>query len=250
MISYRTLLIKILSLAGVKFKFRNVYGAYMVFYKGFGAEYFMQKGEKGTLSFIRDNLGEGQVFVDVGAYVGFFSIFASKIVGKNGKVLAFEPNPQAHKILLENIKINRCDNISAFNIALGSREGFAFLDIPKGKSKSEATVLNVEKGVKVAVKPLDNILKGIDIKRVDMVKIDVEGWENEVLKGMKETLMKYRPILIVEKGPLFLLGYDYLMNLGYRPFRFKVNKNFPSQIVEVKDYDEVPLYDNIIFLPR
>ncbi|MEO0169245.1 MAG: FkbM family methyltransferase, partial [candidate division WOR-3 bacterium] len=100
MISYRTLIIKTLSLMGVKFKFKNVYGARMVFYRGFGAEYFMKNGELGTLTFIRDNLKEGQVFVDVGAYVGFFSIFASKIVGKNGKVLAFEPNPQAHKILL------------------------------------------------------------------------------------------------------------------------------------------------------
>ncbi len=235
---------------GVKFKFKNVYGARMVFYRGFGAEYFMKNGELGTLTFIRDNLKEGQVFVDVGAYVGFFSIFASKIVGKNGKVLAFEPNPQAHKILLENIKLNRCDNISVFNIALGSVEGFSFLHIPKGRSKSEATVLNVEKGVKVAVKPLDSILKGIDIKGVDMVKIDVEGWENEVLKGMKETLRGYRPILIVEKGPLFIIGYDYLISLGYRPFKFSINKNFPSQIVEIKNYEEVPLYDNIIFLPR
>lgn len=235
---------------GVKFKFKNSYGSYMFFYKGFGAEYFMKRGEMGTLSFIRDNLKEGQVFVDVGAYVGFFSIFASKVVGENGRVLAFEPNPQAYKILLENIKLNRCDNISVFNIAIGGVEGFSYIDIPKGRSKSEATLLNIKKGIKVAVKTLDDILEGIDIKRVDMVKIDVEGWENEVLKGMKRTLKTYKPILIVEKGPLFLLGYNYLISIGYRPFRFNINKNFPSQIVEVKDYDEVPLYDNIIFLPR
>jgi len=163
---------KIISLLGIRVTYRNIYGARMVLYKDYGAIYVWGKGERGTLDFIAKNLKDGDVFVDVGAYVGFFTIFASKIVGERGKILAFEPNPTAYSILLENLKLNGCKNVKAFNFALGSKEGWGFLKV-KGISSDTATFLYGKGDLKVRIRKLDEVLKEEGIIRVDMVKIDV-----------------------------------------------------------------------------
>jgi len=71
------------------------------------------------------------------------------------------------------------------------------------------------KRFRVRIRRLDDVLSDLRIGKVRMVKIDVEGWENEVLKGMVETIERSSPILIVEKGPLFLGGYLYRFK-GYQ----------------------------------
>jgi len=214
-----------------------------------GKEYFVGFGELGTLSILDRFLNEGDVFVDVGAYVGFFSLYASYKVGNSGEVISFEPNPESYKVLMENLKINGINNVRAFNFALGSKEYFAELTMPYGKTPSESTLMD-EKGkkFKVRVVRFDDIIDKLGIEKVSMIKIDVEGWENEVLGGMTETIKRFKPILLVEKSPLFLLGYNYLISLGYKPLVLEKTKSRPSSLVEVSNYDDVPLYDNILFV--
>lgn len=247
--AHRRFLLKVLGYLNLPLYFRNAYGARMVVEREVGGEYFVSRGEVGTLRVLDEFLKEGDIFVDVGAYVGFFSIYASKRVGRKGKVLAFEPNPPAYRILLKNLTLNDVPNVIAFNVALGSREEYRHIRTPKGRPPSETTLLSGEEGgFRVRVRRLDDVLDELGIDRVRMVKIDVEGWENEVLKGMERTLERSHPILIVEKGPLFLGGYLHLLEKGYRPFVLRDTKRQPSDMVPVEDYDSVPLYDNIIFI--
>lgn len=77
--------------------------------------------EDETSDILIDNLKKDDTFIDVGANNGYFSLLASTLVGKKGRVFAFEPNPRAINKLKKSIKLNKFKNIKAFNIALGSR---------------------------------------------------------------------------------------------------------------------------------
>ncbi len=249
----RRVLLSALRYLKIPMTFRNVYGAKMMVMEGIGEEYFLSREEVGTLGVLNRFLGRGDVFVDVGAYVGFFSMYASRIVGEEGKVLAFEPNPLAYRVLLKNLKMNSIKNVIALNVALGSREEYRYLSMNDNRPASETTLMDTGrngKRVRVRVRRLDDVLNDLGIGNVRMVKIDVEGWENEVLKGTVRTIERSRPILVIEKGPLFLGGYMYLLERGYSPFVLKGTKRRVSEMVPVEEYDNVPLYDNIIFLPE
>lgn len=249
----RKMLLKVLGYLKVPLTFENVYGAKMIVEKGVGGEYFVSDDEVGMLGVLDEFLGEGDVFVDVGAYVGFLSMYASWRVGERGKVLAFEPNPLAYRVLLKNLRMNAIKNVIAMDVALGSREEYRYLSMYDNRPASETTLMDTGqsgKRFRVRIRRLDDVLSDLRIGKVRMVKIDVEGWENEVLKGMVETIERSSPILIVEKGPLFLGGYLYLLDRGYRPFVLKGTKRRVSEMVPVEEYDSVPLYDNIIFLPE
>ncbi len=249
----RRVLLNALRYLKIPMTFKNVYGAKMVVMEGIGEEYFLSREEVGTLSVLNRFLGRGDVFVDVGAYVGFFSMYAAIKVGREGKVLAFEPNPLAYRVLLRNLKMNSVKNVIALNVALGSREEYRYLSMYDNRPVSETTLIETNRSGKrfrVRVRRLDDVLNDLGIENVRMVKIDVEGWENEVLKGMAKTIERSRSILVIEKGPLFLGGYMYLLEMGYRPFVLKGTKRRVSEMEPVKEYDNVPLYDNIIFLPK
>ncbi len=240
---------KFLKLAGISVVYKNIYGARMLLRGDIGKEYFVGFGELGTLSILDRFLREGDVFVDVGAYVGFFSLYASYKVGNSGEVICFEPNPESYKVLMENLKINGINNVRAFNFALGSKECFLELTMPHGKTPSESTLMEEEgKKFKVKVVRFDDIINELGIERVSMIKIDVEGWENEVIGGMIKTIEKFKPIILVEKNPLLLLGYNYLIDIGYKPLILEGTKSHPSDLKVVSNYDDVPLYDNILFV--
>ncbi len=246
----KRLLFELLRLGNLEIKYRNVYGGRMVLRGDIGREYFLGVGEMGTLKILEDFLKDGDFFIDIGAYVGFFSIFASKLVGEAGKVFAFEPNPLSFDVLRKNLKLNGCKNAEAFNIAIGGDDNLAILVQPKNKTPSETSFMESRgRKFRVRVRRLDDVIPKDTFKLVRMVKIDVEGWENEVLKGMRESLKMHRPIMVVENGPMFILGYEYLKSLGYTPYILEMTKRVPSKMVKVKEYEDIPLYDNVIFLP-
>jgi len=144
---------------------------------------------------------EGMTVVDAGAFIGYYTLLASKRVGSSGKVLAFEPDPVNFKILSENVQINGIRNVLLFNKALGAEFGKLRFDVYSydyfGRSKTG--------NVYVDVIPLDFIEKD-----VDLVKIDVIGAELEVLRGMEDMLSEGKVKVICEVYPdeLKMLGYS------------------------------------------
>ncbi len=89
--------------------------------------------EPGIEKVLRENLSEGDTFVDIGAYIGYYSIVARNIVGESGKVIAFEPNPESYRMLKKNIELNKYENCIPENIAITDKEGSVRLFISPGE---------------------------------------------------------------------------------------------------------------------
>jgi len=131
---------------------------------------------------------KGDIVVDVGASIGLYTLLAAKLVGSDGFVYAFEPDPVRFSKLLENVKLNNFKNVKAFDIALSNRKDYI-----------KITYHHPRKGfVKGVVKALP-----LDIFKIepDVIKIDVDGAEVEILEGMRETIENYRPTIICEIHP-------------------------------------------------
>lgn len=144
-------------------------------------------------------IGEGDVFVDIGAHVGKYTIQASR---KAARVIAIEAYPENYRTLLRNIKINDVDNVEAVNkAAWHRRETLTFYvgDVSgHGSLKEGLSDRRYKDTIQVQAEATDTILRSLNVPRVDWLKIDVEGAEHEVLRGLKETLEAHRARIIVE----------------------------------------------------
>ncbi len=147
-------------------------------------------------------LKESDVFVDVGAHIGKYSLPAARIVGDYGIVIAIEPSPDTFRALLDGIRRNGLTNIIALNVAAWDRDAVLKLFIKEARGQS--TVLDNVGNIRtvkienVLARRLDDIVKGLNLEKVNYVKIDVEGAEVNVLKGFMEGLIKYKPKVVIE----------------------------------------------------
>lgn len=142
-------------------------------------------------------LRPGMTVVDAGANIGAHTVYFAKIVGPLGQVLAFEPQRILFQMLCGNIALNRYDNVVAVNVALGSELGAAVvpkIDYEKGGNFGGMSLGEGKGGEEVPVKTLDSY----DLPSCHLIKIDVEGMEQAVLKGAEVLLQKHRPLLYVE----------------------------------------------------
>lgn len=137
-----------------------------------------------------EELKEGNNFFDVGANVGYYSVLASKKVGASGKVFSFEPDKENLALLHENVMLNELNNIKVFDLALGITEGLIdFKSSKNHKGISAVTVSEEERGdYKVNITTLDSFVLQNSITNIDFIKIDVEGYEMNVLNGGKNVL--------------------------------------------------------------
>jgi FkbM family methyltransferase len=127
--------------------------------------------------------------VDIGANIGAYTILAAEKVGKDGKVIAIEPEPKNYNQLLANIKLNNFKNVVPKNIALTDHEGFEKLSLSPYPGKHTILFKEDKVGsIEVPVKTLDNLLEELNLKKIDIVKIDTEGAEIPILKGSEKTL--------------------------------------------------------------
>jgi FkbM family methyltransferase len=172
--------------------------------------------ERRASEFLLNLFKPQQVFVDVGANVGGYSVRAG---AKGMKVFAFEPNPDIFRLMKRNAEINHV-SLDAFQCALGSSNGQARL-LVNGATSS----ISSEEGITVEMRTLDSFT----LPAVDLVKIDVESYELEVLQGARRTLEEHHPALMVEmhdwagaKKEAALFGL--LNELGYR---FEYLDKFP-----------------------
>jgi FkbM family methyltransferase len=220
--------------------------------------YYTGTYEKGTLHVIGLLLQPGSVFIDAGANIGLMSLYAASKVGKQGKVFAFEPFPKIYDRLLANIKLNEFNQIQSFPVALGSKAGEGLL-YPNTKYNPGASSLIQTNaggdGVRVPVDVLDKIVS--DNQLVDVLKIDVEGFELEVLKGAQSLLKRETaPALIVECSAIREnYGYttDELFNFittinRYQIYTLKRGKGSVSALQGVKHAEDLPDHDNLFCL--
>jgi len=148
------------------------------------------------------------VIYDIGAGIGILTMFFAKKAGNDGKVYAFEPHPKNFFEIHNNIKLNNFQNVSIFQLALGNCEMTAEFIVDKfspytGSLNTNIKKQYVEKNItlqkySVNVISLDKTIQKFNLKNPDFIKIDVEGFEFEVLKGMKNTLENNSPDLYIE----------------------------------------------------
>ncbi|VEP16710.1 conserved hypothetical protein [Hyella patelloides LEGE 07179] len=143
----------------------------------------------------------GDTVLDIGANIGMVTLWLSTLVGKNGKVHAFEPNPDLHSILEETLTHNQVSNVCLHPVALGAEQGSLELRIPRVNAGAASLIRNRElidcDVVEVLVRPLSKIVDEEGIKSIGLLKIDVEGFEAEVFKGGQEVLEAIRPKAIL-----------------------------------------------------
>jgi FkbM family methyltransferase len=164
--------------------------------------------EEPEWDWIAAGLKEGDVFVDVGAHHGAFSLRASQAVGPAGQVIAVEPDPGTLARLRENIELNRYANIRVEPVAFGDQAGTMTLYVVSGQavSLSEKTALSLARGgqmqrVEVPIIPMDQALGDLNGARISVIKVDVEGAETIVLRGAANTIKTHRPAVVVETIP-------------------------------------------------
>jgi len=163
--------------------------------------------ENGLSIITRKLLSKGDHFVDVGAHVGYFSILAAQVVGESGHVYSFEPSPLQIAKLKRNVMLNSFSNrVTTFEMAVGEREEESTFYQGPIDHNGLSSLRHIEKYSQkfhVNVAPLDKALN-INQIPVKMVKIDVEGAEFSVLKGMNELIGNWRPFIAMELTERFL----------------------------------------------
>jgi len=152
-------------------------------------------------------LQPGGVAVDVGANVGWHTLLMAKKVGPTGKVLAIEANPSVGQRLAENVVINCLTQVEIIPCALADKPGILqFFGPANGDAESgngfvmpsENVPSSVKDVITVKARTLDSVVVDADVKHVNVIKIDIEGYEWPVLQGATATIKKFRPHIIFE----------------------------------------------------
>jgi FkbM family methyltransferase len=135
-------------------------------------------------------LTPGDTFIDVGSHIGYYSLLARQVVGTTGRVLAFEPNPETFGTLVANGMLNGYGNFYAYNCAMGDRYGSLEFNINVEDEGMSSLVFRSARSsqIKVHVTTLDIVVALSRLQNVRMLKIDVEGFEENVIAGAKQLI--------------------------------------------------------------
>ncbi|PKP24131.1 MAG: hypothetical protein CVU03_13650 [Bacteroidetes bacterium HGW-Bacteroidetes-2] len=211
--------------------------------------------EEGTLWCFKKILKKNYTVIDAGANIGLTAVFAGKLIGKKGKVYAFEPMPDTFDILCFNIKLNKLKNITAINYGLSDFEGKAEIYNNLHINRGAASLYSNKKenGISINITTLDNIVAQYGIANVDFIKIDIEGAEYPMLKGAENFLMgENRPMICLEFSRDVIsnynpeLIYDFLKDTcEYRIFKQLRGKESQTSLIEVKNKMDLPTHDNL-----
>ncbi|WMW58588.1 FkbM family methyltransferase [Agrobacterium pusense] len=211
---------------------------------GVGAGALRDNWEPDETKFVLEHLSPGDCFIDVGANIGWFTVLGAHRVGNTGHVISFEPRPDLFARLRDSVAANglqaRCE---LHNIALGEIEAMMSIAVnPEELNPGHSYLVRDESSSigkllhKVPVKRLDDIVVG---RKVDLIKIDVEGAEALVVAGANELLRRDKPLVVTEFFPRWLrdvsgvdpeLYLSKLRDIGYRIF--ELTSNGPGKLVE------------------
>jgi len=214
--------------------------------------------EKRYVDFFCSKVQKDDVVVDVGAYIGYFSLLASCRVFDKGCVYAFEPVPRNYERLMRNLKVNQAEHVKAYNFGLSDKNETLFINVPI-ENPAEATLYKITATeisqqinrkkfvVEARLKPFDEFYIEEGLKKVNIIKIDVEGAELKVLKGMENTLKSNNIVLFIEIMPSLIKHIEvtvgelitFLNNCGFKniysvksDFEIDINPNNVKKVVE------------------
>lgn len=171
----------------------------------------------------------GMNVMDVGTNIGLTALMFAKLVGDEGKVFGFEPDPLNHSKAAKNISLNKFKTLQLFNIGLGDTEGQATIYNVNQGNRGMLRILNKPEASEMFDKTtinlttIDRFMCKQQLNGIDLVKIDVEGFELNVLKGASGLLSTRHPVLFIELDDNNLMEQNasalellrYLWSFGY-----------------------------------
>lgn len=202
---------------------------------------------------IMKEVSPGDVVFDIGANVGYYAVPFALSIGPNGRLFAFEPNPRIAERLSAHLELNGLMNVTVVPTALGSQNTEMELFVPPNDDPGSATLIQdwrketaVEKH-KVSVIRLDDYVVDQDIDRVDLIKLDVEGFELDVLSGAEHILRHHRPRVMVEAWGDSLAGSNrtiddlmcHIKSFKYDLYKTVIGTDRLVQIVPGISYGEL-----------
>ncbi len=184
------------------------------------------------------------VVFDIGANTGVMSLIISACLPPEGTLYSFEPVPNIYENLIKNIEFNKIKNCIPFQVAMGNTSKKQRIYIPNVTSIPTSASMNRDfyqdnHEIEVKQVSMDDFVKEQNISRVDLVKIDVESYEFDVLRGMENIVRKYKPIIICEifnfsqnkeSIGLFMGGLDYNI--------FSIRSEGLLKIENLKDFNK------------
>lgn len=218
--------------------------------------YYLGFYETGALNVFKEILKQGDTFIDVGANIGLMSFYASTIVGDKGKVISFEPTRIFFEDLTNGIIKNNFKNIVSLKKGLG-REAGSFPIYFNSVCPSLIKVSENDAYEVIEIETLDDIIKKHDISNVRLIKIDVEGFELEVVKGGVDFFTAVNaPIICIE----YVKDQQIITDNGenalhwikkinkYRFFQLEKSSDTISKLIEVFDFTKLHPNDNVFCL--
>lgn len=240
-----------------KVKYKTLWGDKMSFYlPEAGAIYYYGFFEANLSNFFINFFKEGDVFFDVGAHVGYYTMLATSLVGQDGHVCSFEPTPRTFESLKENIKNKK--NVEAYNVAILDKDSeIEFFDYgPKYsafnsfKKRTSDEIFFKDRATKIRVKTisLDSFCKDKNMSPT-IIKIDAEGSEHLILKEMNYVLDNLYPLVTIEVSggeewkDNCVQSIDILVKKGYLCFEISLDGYLKTHIPK-----SVYSYDNLLFV--
>lgn len=230
------------------------------------SQYENNEYESFSSEIINNYLKDESTFVDVGAHYGYYSILASK-AKKNVEIISIEPVEENFQILRKNLKLNNIINNHAYNVALSDKNSVKKFNVTEASDSSgfyDHSLTKSKKKIDIETRTLDSLLLN---RKIDFIKIDVEGHEVPVLSGMKATIINNKNLkMLIEFNPkaqenaglkpddliniIEKLGFEvYLLDeMGHRYYRLTKNKYRWNEIVEINNYEAY--YSNLFCIKK
>jgi FkbM family methyltransferase len=183
---------------------------------------------------------EGDV-IDVGAHIGFVSLLMAKRYPER-IIHAFEASPLTHSSFVGNLELNGIDNVHAYNVAISDHEGHLdFNADPRHRATNSIALASDTHKVSVPCMTIDNFVRRQNINQIAMFKIDVEGYEDAVLRGAEETLNNTHMVFYEvcpsnnrKAGTDIRLPFRILTDHGFAIYRFEGEKLGPASLCDLE----------------
>jgi FkbM family methyltransferase len=201
--------------------------------------------EERLLDWFRGNARIGETWLDVGAHYGYTALALAELVGPAGHVVAFEPVMASAGCIGITRELNHCSQLRIAPFALGSAAGVGTFDLPVYRGMADSTLRQGDWMEHLLVTSFDSIWPSLSAphERVHGVKIDVQGMEIEVLKGMRQMLQRDHPKLVIEfhAGVDRRVALDLLAGIGYDRQAHPVEGGGSFEIGDDKSYVFAPV---------
>lgn len=215
--------------------------------------------EPDVREFLKHVLKPGSVFIDCGSNIGYFSVLAGSLVGKEGTVIAIEANPLSHALLETNLKFNNFGTAIHCALTCDAGEVELFMpvegDVYSSLRKGGLVTGKFVRSFKVLGRTLDDVVKELSLSKVDVIKLDVEGAEMDVLYSANRILSDFRPTIIIEYGTNTWIDFgatgEDLKNLVKKHSYLLKMYNLQNKILDdVTDDVWLRPYTNLILVPE